>query len=206
MPPTYASTMTAPPSPTSVVSCLTSSWPEDPRGRKGPANALAEAWDPQQGWARQRERVMWKPLQTAGPARVDSLISKADRNDMLVRSQRLDDFIADRTRPQGNELTVSPIYAEAEGNFDVERDRTPSPIRPRRAIAPNAPMMPKRLDLPSLGNVQRRRAGRCERIARRGLLPAVEASPSSDSDEETPSTMPHMDGLDPLVPIFAQRP
>ena len=94
MPPTYASTMTAPPSPTSVVSCLTSSWPEDPRGRKGPANALAEAWDPQQGWVRQRERVMWKPLQTAGPARVDSLISKADRNDLLERSQRLDDFLA----------------------------------------------------------------------------------------------------------------
>ena len=193
------------PSPTSVVSCLASSWPGAPRGRKGPANALEEAWVPQQGWVRQRERVMWKPLQTAGP-RVDSLISKADWNDLLERSQKLDDFLADWTRPQGNELTVSPIYAEAEGNFDAELDRTPSPIRPRRAIAPNAPMMPKRLDLPNLGNVQRRRAGRCERIARRGLLPAVEASPSSDSDEETRSTMPHMDGLDPLVPIFAQRP
>ena len=193
--------MTAPPSPASVVSCLTSSWPEDPRGRKGPANALAEAWHPQQGWGRQREQVMWKPLQTAGPARVDSLISKADRNDLLERSQRLDDFLADRTRPQGNELT---IYAEAEG--DAELDRTPSPIRPRRAIAPNAPMVPKRLDLPNLGNVQRRRAGRCERIARRGLLPAVEAPPSIHSGEATPSTMSHMDGLDPLVPIFARRP
>ena len=188
--------MTAPPSPASVVSCLTSSWPEDPRGRKGPANALAEAWHPQQGWVRQREQVMWKPLQTAGP-RVDSLISKADWNDLLERSQKLDDFLADWTRPQGNELT---IYAEAEG--DAELDRTPSPIRPRRAIAPNAPMVPKRLDLPNLGNVQRRRAGRCERI---GLLPAVEAPPSIHSGEATPSTMSHMDGLDPLVPIFARR-